>query len=89
MHALLEKRTSFSSVLSQHFERFLGMHQLFFCPFLKIKVLLKMLTNFFKKNLKTYLTVKKKLSLFNLNISSLPYHFQDLNDLLKVTQKKL
>ena len=68
-------------------KRFLGMHQLLFCPWLKIKVLLKMLTNFFKKNLKTYLTLKKKFTLFHVNISSLPYHFQDLNDLLKSLKK--
>ena len=29
----------------------------------------------------------KKISLFHLNISSLPYHFQDLNDLLKSLKK--
>ena len=30
---------------------------------------------------------KEKFSLFHLNISSLPYHFQDLNDLLKSLKK--
>ena len=30
---------------------------------------------------------KEKFSLFQLNISSLPYHFQDLNDLLKSIKK--
>ena len=31
----------------------------------------------------------KKFSLFHLNISSLPYHFQDLNDRLKSIKKTL
>ena len=30
---------------------------------------------------------KEKFSLFHLNISSLPYHFQDLNNLLKSLKK--
>ena len=74
----LKKELSFNSI-----SRSLEMHQLLLCPWLKIKVLLIMLTNFFKNNLKIYLTVntgnhKEKFSLFHLNISFLPSHFQDL-----------
>ena len=63
-----------------------------------------MLINFFKINLKIYLTNfqyynisefndtivnhKEKFPLFHLNISFLPYHFQDLSDLLESLKKK-
>ena len=64
-----------------------------------------MLINFFKINLKIYLTNfqyynisefndtivnhKEKFPLFHLNISFLPFHFQDLSDLLESLKKNL
>ena len=72
------------------------MHQLFLSPLLKIKVLLKMLILQDKsKNLlncqyyniselnNMILNHKEKFSSFHLNISSLPYRFQALSDLIK------
>ena len=92
-------KENFPSILSpvNTLKRSLEMHQLPLSPWLKIKVLLKMVMNFFKINLKIYLIVNtatflnltiwswniKKNSLFYLNIYSLIYPFQDLNQLLK------
>ena len=92
-------KENFPSILSpvNTLKRSLEMHQLPLSPWLKIKVLLKMVMNFFKINLKIYLIVNtatflnltiwswniKKNSLFHLNIYSLTYPFQDLNQLLK------
>ena len=77
-------------------KRSLEMHQLFLSPLLKIKVLLKMLILQDKsKNLlncqyyniselnNMILNHNKKFSSFHLNISSLPYRFQALSNLLK------
>ena len=98
----LKKELPFNSISSQHFEKIfrdapivplsLNKNQIFTenvnefllaqsksllnCQFYNISEFNNMIVNH-----------KEKFSLFHLNISSLPYHFQDLNDLLKSLKK--
>ena len=90
----LKKELPFNSASSQHFEKIFRDAPIAPLPSTKNQSFTENVNDFLKNNvlncryydISEFIMIvnhKEKFSLFYLNISSLPYHFQDLNDLLK------
>ena len=97
----LKKELAFNSISSQHFDKIFRDAPIISLSFTKKQSFTENVNKFLQEQSKYLLSCqyynisefnmilnhKEKLSLFHLNISSLPYHFQDLNDLLKSFKK--
>ena len=98
----LKKELPFNSISSQHFEKIFRDAPIVPLSLTKNQGFTENVNDFLQEQSKNLLNCQyynisefnnmivnheKKISLFHLNISSLPYHFQDLNDLLKSLKK--
>ena len=102
LHVLLKKELPFPSISSQHFEKIFRDAPIVSLSLTKNQSFTENVNEFLQEQSKSLVNCqyyniyefnkmivnhKEKFSLFQLNISSLPYHFQDLNDLLKSIKK--
>ena len=98
----LKKELAFNSISSQHFDKIFRDAPIISLSFTENQSFTENVNKFLQEQSKYLLNCqyyniselnnmivnhKEKLYLFHLNISSLPYHFQDLNDLLKSLKK--
>ena len=84
----LKKELPFNSIFTQHFGKIFRDAPIIPQSLTKNQSFTENVPKFLQERSKNLLNCEK-LSLSHLNISSLPYHFQDLNDLLKSLKKTL